>query len=126
MAKVTQLVDDIDGSAIDEEQEGAGTLVFAVADEFYSIDLNAKNRAAFDKAVQKFVDSAVSIDNPYAAAVAVRPGRGGRSPRMQSVSPAANRERLQMIREWARGQGYEVSDRGRIAGEIQDAYEAAH
>ena len=116
MAKVTQLLDDLDSSPIDEEQEGAGTLIFAVADEFYSIDLSARNRAAFDKAIQKFVEHALAIDNPYVAEPAARPGRGVRltSPRAQGGA-GANREYLQRVRAWGREQGYEISDRGRVA-----------
>ncbi|MGI9586985.1 MAG: Lsr2 family DNA-binding protein, partial [Dietzia maris] len=30
------------------------------------------------------------------------------------------------IREWARSNGYEVSDRGRIPSDIMDAYAAAN
>ena len=30
------------------------------------------------------------------------------------------------IREWARSNGYKVSDRGRISAEVVAAYEAAH
>ncbi|WP_458864192.1 Lsr2 family DNA-binding protein [Mycobacteroides abscessus] len=30
------------------------------------------------------------------------------------------------IRQWARKNGYEVSDRGRIKAEVVEAFEAAH
>ena len=30
------------------------------------------------------------------------------------------------IREWARGEGMKVSDRGRVPGSVIAAYEAAH
>lgn len=122
MAKKVMLVDDLDGTEVDEET--GGTLVFSIDGEYFSIDLGAKNRAAFDKAVQKFVDAAVSIEAPHVQATPVR-GRSGRSAPRSQGSPGANRERLQLIREWARANGYEVSDRGRVAMEIQEAYEAA-
>ncbi|MGP5268482.1 Lsr2 family DNA-binding protein [Brachybacterium alimentarium] len=35
-------------------------------------------------------------------------------------------ERTARIREWARENGHEVSDRGRIAGSVIEAYDAAH
>lgn len=44
----------------------------------------------------------------------------------RSRPSGANREDPGAIREWARGAGYEVSDRGRIPAEIRDAYDAAH
>jgi len=30
------------------------------------------------------------------------------------------------VREWARANGHQVSDRGRISAEVQDAYDKAH
>jgi hypothetical protein len=42
----------------------------------------------------------------------------GRAPRTAS----ADREQNQAIREWARKQGMNVSDRGRIPKEVTDAY----
>ena len=33
---------------------------------------------------------------------------------------------IQAIRDWARQNGYQVSDRGRIKGEIEQAYQEAH
>jgi len=37
-----------------------------------------------------------------------------------------DREQTKAIREWARKNGHEVSDRGRIAAPIMEAFEAAH
>jgi hypothetical protein len=39
---------------------------------------------------------------------------------------AVDRDRTHQIREWARTNGYEVSERGRIAKNIVDAYDAAN
>ncbi|RAN78026.1 hypothetical protein B5P43_18515 [Bacillus sp. SRB_336] len=41
-------------------------------------------------------------------------------------APKSNREELQAIREWAKGNGYDVSERGRIKQEVQDAYRSAN
>jgi hypothetical protein len=35
---------------------------------------------------------------------------------------SADREQNQAIRDWARKQGFKVSDRGRIPAEVLDAY----
>ena len=59
--------------------------------------------------------------------------REGTSGRSRNGAPAAAarpirtaaREDLSSIREWARGKGFQVSDRGRIPAEIRHAYEAA-
>jgi hypothetical protein len=33
---------------------------------------------------------------------------------------------LGQVRQWAKANGYQVSDRGRIAGALMEAYTAAH
>lgn len=38
----------------------------------------------------------------------------------------SGRDQVQAVRDWARQNGYTVSDRGRIAKSIQDAFDAAH
>jgi len=38
----------------------------------------------------------------------------------------ADREQLQAMRDWLRAEGHEVSDRGRIAANLQELYHAAH
>lgn len=49
------------------------------------------------------------------------------APRRQPQSRDASRkEELQSIREWARGHGYTVGDKGRIPLPVREAYEAAH
>ena len=57
-----------------------------------------------------------------------RKASGGR--RRAAAAPAAKApgsspEELAAIREWARKKGYTVSDRGRISGEIREAYSKA-
>jgi hypothetical protein len=96
------LSDDIDGS------EATQTVKFGWLGAEYEIDLNDKNYASFEKAVSKYL------------AVARRTGgrvRGKRS------APAVD---MATVRAWAREQGYEVSDRGRVSGEVLEAYTAAH
>jgi hypothetical protein len=96
------LTDDLDGS------EATQTVRFGWLGADYEIDLNDKNYAAFEKAVGKFVSAA-------------RKTGGGRA-RAKRSAPAAD---LSAVRAWAREQGYEVSDRGRISSEIMEAYKAA-
>jgi hypothetical protein len=63
------------------------------------------------------------------ARAAEAPGRA-RATSSFGSSPArstADRERLQAVREWARGNGFpDLGDRGRIPGQVQAAYDAAH
>ena len=45
--------------------------------------------------------------------------------RASSATTAAQRERSRAIREWARENGIDVSDRGKISASVLDAYEKA-
>ena len=75
----------------------------------YEIDLNAKNARKFRKRLAPFVEHAHRV-----AAGQRRPAR-----------TAASRQRSRDIRAWARQQGIELSDRGRMPASIVDEYEAS-
>lgn len=112
MAKtiIEQITDDIDGSP------NAKTVTFSFEGTEYSIDLNTKNRAALEKALKPYLDHATQLNR-----------RGSRAPRRsRSTSPSKRKPDLGVVREWARANGHTVSDRGRVSGVIQAAYDAAH
>lgn len=109
------LIDDIDGSAASE------TVAFALDGAAYEIDLNDKNAKKLRDALATFVANGRRTDA----------GRRGGRPAARTGRPAraavgSNREHLAAVRDWARKNGYEVSDRGRIKAEIVEAFEAAH
>ncbi len=109
---IVQLVDDVDGT---EVKNGAGeTVFFALDGVMYELDLSAKNAKALRDSIGKYV-----------AFARTAPGRssGGRR-RVGGASRSGNR--TQEIREWARSNGYTVSDRGRISAGVVEAYDAAH
>ena len=112
MAKrqIDVLTDDLDGSDAD------GTLTFAVDGASYELELSKKNRAAFDKAVAPYIAAARKARTSSAAST-----RRGSS----SSAGSPKRTDLAEIRAWAREQGWEVSDRGRIAAEIIEAWDSA-
>lgn len=109
MARKTyvELVDDLDGAKADE------TVSFALDGVAYEIDLSEDNAAAFREELDSWVQKARRVGG--------RRSRGSASP---ARSGSANDS--SQIREWARGEGYEVPDRGRISGTIRKAYEEAH
>ena len=43
-----------------------------------------------------------------------------------AVRATADREQTRAIREWARHNGFEMSDRGRISATVIEAFETAH
>jgi hypothetical protein len=111
--KVTvQLVDDVDGS------EAESTVEFALDGVDYTIDLSGDNAAKLRDALATYVASARRTGGRKRSA-----GKAGKTPAAPST---ADRERNQAIREWAREQGMQVSDRGRIPSEIVEAYDKAN
>jgi hypothetical protein len=109
MAQRTQIVltDDLDGTDV---RSGRGeTISFALDGQTYEIDLTTKNAAALRKALSPYVR----------AGRRVTISRGAKVKRVQ-VGPDAK-----TIKEWARANGYEVSDRGRIPNDVRQAFEAA-
>ncbi|WP_435298577.1 histone-like nucleoid-structuring protein Lsr2 [Timonella sp. A28] len=102
------LVDDLDGGAADE------TVQFGLDGVSYEIDLSTARAAELRSSLQTYVDAGRKV--------ARAGGRGvRRAQRAQASGPGANE-----IREWARENGFDVNERGRISQEIRDAFEAAH
>lgn len=106
---IVQLTDDLDGSEAEE------TVSLGFRGVNYELDLNAKNAAGLEKALSKYLDVARRVSTNRTA----RPKTARRT--------GANRGdgKVPAIREWARENGFQVSDRGRIAAEIRSAYDAA-
>lgn len=104
MARRTVVVDDIDGT------EDAREVTFSLDGETWRIDLSEQNRQRLREALGEFIESAVKVS-------------GARASRSSADSgPSVD---LTAVREWARANGYEVSDRGRIPNKILEAYEEA-
>ncbi len=100
------LVDDIDEGKADE------TVQFSLDGVSYEIDLSSKNAAKLRDALAGYVGVARRVGS-----------RGGRRRgRARSSDNGSARE----VREWARANGYQVSDRGRVPAEVTEAYRAAN
>ena len=106
MAKTVSVVvtDDLDGSP------EAETVAFSFNGQSYEIDLSEKNLAKFEKSLRPFMDAGRRTTQRRA----VKAARG----------TAARIDRA-AVRTWAAGQGFKVSERGRISAEILRQYEAA-
>jgi hypothetical protein len=113
MAKTLITTDDLDGSP------DAETIRFSYNGTSYTIDLAKKNRAAFEKALKPYIDVAQKASSRRGGTTSTgRRGRGGRR-RSSSVDLGA-------VRAWARENGIEVSERGRVAQSVIDAYHEAN
>ncbi|MDG4768435.1 Lsr2 family protein [Solwaraspora sp. WMMD406] len=112
MAKqiIHKLVDDLDGGDADE------TVKFALDGVQFEIDLSAKNAEKLRHVFAPYVAAGTKIGR---GGVVV----GGRAARGRGGA-AADREQNRAIRAWAKKEGKEISDRGRIPQEIVDEYHA--
>ena len=103
MAQHTQVIvtDDLDGS-----EEGVRSYRFAWQDTVYEIDLNDAHRDELLRVLQPYIDAG---------------RRKGRKP-AAARSGSTTGENLAAVRAWARENGHEVSDRGRVPNAIVEAY----
>jgi uncharacterized membrane protein len=104
----TLFIDDIDGS------EAEGTVRFGLDGAEYEIDLNAQHAQALRDALATYVRAA-----RRAGGGARRAARNGG--RRVSASGLNTTE----VREWAKAQGIEVKDRGRVPAEVVVKFKAA-
>ena len=123
MAREVQifLKDDIDGSVADRN------VTFALDGTEYEIDLSEANidKLRYDKIIimtEANITKLVQALEPWTgSARRVRKSSKRNNQRRSNDGPSTND-----VRNWARAQGHEVSDRGRIPTAIMAAYEAAH
>lgn len=116
MARQTTVTvtDDLDGSA------NAKEVIFGWDGTWWIIDLSAKNRSSLEKALKPFLAKATKQPGQ---SVGRKARRAGSSATSQSGTSRAD---LGDVRAWARDNGHQVSDRGRVSARIQQAYDAAH
>lgn len=99
------LVDDIDGTPATE------TVEFALDGISYEIDLSDDHVRQIRADLGSWADKARVVT---------------RSAKRRGAAKRSARRNNSEIREWARANGYEVSERGRVPAEVKMAYEAAH
>ena len=114
------LVDDVDGGTAEE------TVTFSLDGVAYEIDLTAENAAQLRESFARWVGHARKVGSGSGSGSrgGGRQSRGAGTSRRSGGSSAGGDATA--IREWARENGYEVSERGRISADVRAAYEAAH
>lgn len=90
-------IDDVDGSEAEE------TVSFALDGVSYEIDVSAENAEALRESIAPWIGHARRV--------------GGRSKAKPNLD-------LNDVRAWARENGFTVSDRGRLASEVLEAYQS--
>jgi hypothetical protein len=104
------LVDDMTGGEADE------TVTFALDGATYEIDLTTENADKLRTLLADYVDAGRKTGG--------RAARGrGRATRAAAGSAGQDTAK---IRAWAKDNGYDVNDRGRVPGTVREAYEKAH
>jgi hypothetical protein len=102
------LVDDLDGGEADE------TVTFALDGKTYEIDLTTAN-----------ADKLRGLLDPYAKSGRRTGGRSAGGRGKGRVVTGGTKDTAE-IRKWAKENGYNVNDRGRVPAEIREAYEKAN
>jgi hypothetical protein len=103
----TLIIDDLDGSQAD------GTVRFGLDGTDYEIDLNTKHAQQLRDALARYVGAARRTSGSTR-----RPSRTGRKPQANGLNTTE-------VREWAKAQGIDVKDRGRIPAELLAKFKAA-
>jgi Lsr2 len=100
----TIYIDDIDGG------EAAGTVRFGLDGVGYEIDLSAEHTKELHTALGKYIGHARKVG-----------GASRRAPRSRAASAIDTTS----VRTWAREQGIDIKDRGRVPADIVAKYQAA-
>ncbi|MGW6263478.1 histone-like nucleoid-structuring protein Lsr2 [Streptomyces sp. NPDC055085] len=102
------LVDDLDGGQADE------TVAFALDGKTYEIDLTTAN-----------ADKLRDLLNMYVKGGRRTGGRGASGRGRGRTTSDGNQDTAQ-IRAWAKENGHDVNERGRVPAAIREAYEQAN
>ena len=101
------LIDDLDGS------DAEGTILFGLDGTQYEIDLSTDHAKELRATLTRYIDAGRKVTG-----TARREGQHGRKAPASSIN---NTE----VRTWAKAQGLEVKERGRVSADILARYRAA-
>ena len=104
----TLYIDDLDGSPAE------GTVRFGLDGSEYEIDLNTEHATELRSALTRYAGAARRVS-----------GGARRQPRSGRRAPASGLNTTE-VREWAKAQGIEVKDRGRVPAELVVRFKAAN
>lgn len=103
--------------------DGVGTVSFGLDGQAYELDACEEHREQLQDAFAPYVGAARKAGGSTGGSR--RPSRSS-SRAAGSGGGGADREEVQRIREWARENGHQVSERGRLSSSVLEAYRAAH
>ncbi|MER6367136.1 Lsr2 family protein [Streptomyces mirabilis] len=89
----------------------AATVTFGLGDTWYEVDLTAEEQKALENALKSYLKVS---------------RKAGKSASKKRVVPETTAEERDKIREWAKKEGHEFAERGRIPKTVMRAYDEAH
>jgi hypothetical protein len=107
------LVDDIDGT------EAAETVSFGLDGVQYDIDLSEGNADKLREVLAPYIGHARRAGGR-------RKSGSSSSSRSSSSNGRSGGASAADVRAWARENGWDVPERGRVSAEVREAYDAAH
>lgn len=87
----------------------ANTFRYVLGNKWYEIDITKDELEELEAVMKKYVEHSREI-----------------SPMARNSVPAATPEDRNKIRAWAKDNGFDIADRGRITNEVLKAYDASH
>jgi hypothetical protein len=89
----------------------AATVTFGLGDTWHEIDLTAEEQKDLEDALKPYLKVSRKAGKPASK---------------KRVVPETTAEERDRIREWAKKEGYEFAERGRIPKTVMKAYDEAH
>ncbi|MBP2388896.1 histone-like nucleoid-structuring protein Lsr2 [Aeromicrobium fastidiosum] len=114
MAKKTIEIITSDLSGVELEPGQGETIIFSVGGADYSIDLTDAEADELRSTFDRYVKVATRASS-----------RGTQAPSRKASGSGRSSEELAHIRAWAKDNGHEVSERGRIKAEVLEAFDRA-
>jgi hypothetical protein len=103
----TLFIDDLDGT------EAEGTVRFGLDGAHYEIDLNAVHAKELRATLARYTGAGRKASG------------GARRPAKNSGKAAANGLNTTEVRDWARANGLDIKDRGRVPADVTAKFKAA-
>ncbi|MFC9755182.1 Lsr2 family protein [Streptomyces sp. NPDC056921] len=89
----------------------AATVTFGLGGTWYEVDLTPEEQKELERALKSYLKVGRKAEE---------------KPAKKQVVPETTAEEREKIREWAREEGLEFAERGRIPKTVQKAYDEAH
>jgi hypothetical protein len=123
--ELVEVIDDVTGDVIAEED--SDIVRFSLDGVAFKLETSKDQANGFREMFAKYIacaaideDAALTLVRKPAAPIRTRTAVAPRGPRRNTG------HNLNMVRQWAIGEGYEVGDRGRIPMDIKESYAQAH